>query len=111
MGTPSADGTTQLLRPIRHQSDGAHTVLYHAFQLVQRQEEVDLQMLNGDTEIISLAQLAEDPYATWIGRFNSFVYQVKADNEDGTYSYITYSLMRLCWSCKAEAIPCHLNTL
>ena len=84
MVTPSADGTTQPFRPIRHQSDGAHIVLYHAFQLVQRQEKVDLQMLNGDTEIISLTQLSEDPYATWIGRFNSFDYQVKADNVDGT---------------------------
>ena len=27
-----SDGTTLLLRPIRHQSDGAHIVLYHAFQ-------------------------------------------------------------------------------
>ena len=52
------------------------------FSWLQRQEKVDLQMLNGDTVIISLAQLAEDPYATWIGRFNSFVYQVKADNGD-----------------------------
>ena len=81
------------------------------FSWLQRQEKVDLQMLNGDTVIISLTQLAEDPYATWIGRFNSFVYQVKADNGDGKYSYITYSLMYLCWSSKAEAIPCHLNTL
>ena len=53
--------------------------------LSARISEDDFQMLNGETVIISLAQLAEDPYATWIDRFHQFVYQVKADNGDGTY--------------------------
>lgn len=54
--------------------------------------EDDFQMLNGETVIISLAQLAEDPYATWIDGVDFFGYQVKADNGDGTYSYTAYSV-------------------
>lgn len=63
--------------------------------LSARISEDDFQMLNGETVIISLAQLAEDPYAKWIDRFSEFVYQVKADNGDGTYRYTAYSVVAM----------------